>query len=342
MLFKNLCIYQLAPSFSITAAELESVLDARPVLEPTGLAARADGFEPIAKGLGRVFSFEKQLFFRYAGLMRVIPPSAVKREVARLADEWTAAHGHTPGRKVLRDLREKVEAEMTPKALLKGFGSNCWMDLQNGRLIVDATNKGMAEAALETLREALGSLPVTMLETEHSASGVMLKWLEAGEAPGVFDLDGDGEIAGVGETAKTLRFTGQDVTEARFKQVVADGHQVRWLGVSWNSRLAMRLSAQLQIKAVDYLGIEETGEESPELAEGQRAEDVRLEADLRMMVGDVGKMIDQLVAEFGGAKDAVESSGSAATGGGAVTAGHRVEAEGEHAAEEDEVVEEAA
>ena len=69
-------------------------------------------------------------------------------------------------------MREDIEHELLPRAFTRTQKMDAWIDPKNGWLILNTPSAPRAEAFTKLLRNTLGSLPVTLPESEVSpASG---------------------------------------------------------------------------------------------------------------------------------------------------------------------------
>ena len=60
--------------------------------------------------------------------------------------------GYQPGRKALRELKERVIEELLPKAFVRSRITHAWIDAENGWLAINTSFPVKAEEVIEHLR----------------------------------------------------------------------------------------------------------------------------------------------------------------------------------------------
>ena len=112
---------------------------------------------------------------------------------------WKRSRVNAPGRKQLKELRERVTEELMPRAFTRRRTTYAWIDPTNGWFCVDASSPAKAEEVIEHLRHCLDELPLSMVHTQISPQTAMADWLAGGEAPAGFTIDRDCELKAAGE-----------------------------------------------------------------------------------------------------------------------------------------------
>jgi recombination associated protein RdgC len=130
----------------------------------------------------------------------------VNDEVKDRAEAMEAQQGYAPGRKQLKELRERVTEELMPRAFTRRRTTFVWIDPKNGWFCVDASSPGKAEEVIEHLRHCLDEFPLTMLHTQVSPTSAMADWLAGGDAPAGFTIDRDCELKAAGEEKAAVRY----------------------------------------------------------------------------------------------------------------------------------------
>ena len=205
----------------------------------------------------------------------------VKEETKLRALELEQKQGYKPGRKQLRDLAERITTELLPRAFAKRRVTRAWIDPVGRWVVVDAASPARAEELLEHLRNTLGELPVTRLETQLSPQGAMTQWLTAGEAPA------------------TVRYLRHDLSVKEIRGHIDGGKFATRVGLLWNDRLSLLLLEPFQLKRVKSLVMVQGGEEGA----AQNPAD-QFEADFALMTGECGSLLKDLVEALGGEKTA--------------------------------------
>ena len=297
MWFKHLQIYRLAAGWAMTPGALEERLAKHPLQPCSGLSLSTRGWVPPADGQGLVCDVGKHLLIALGVEEKILPSSAVNKVAAERAAELEQKQGYKPGRKQLRDIKERVTAELLPQALAKQRVTRCWIDPVGRWLVVDASSANRAEELLEQLRNTLGELPVTRLETEMSPQGAMTQWLTLGKATRDFALDSECELKGTGEDGATVRYLRHDLSVKEIREHISGGKLATRVGLVWRERLGLLLQEPFQVKRVKFLEMEKDGEES-----SFASPDQQFEADFTLMTGTLSALLADLVEALGGEK----------------------------------------
>ena len=194
MWFKNLVVYRLAAGWTRRAETFEGKLSAQPLQKCGGFEMESCGWVP-PRDDGAYLYQQNRHWLLALGFEQKLLPGAIIRDAA---EEQIAAMesmlGHPIGRRQKRDIKEKVTAELLPRALSRRRRTFAWMDIANGWLAIDAAGEPKAERFMETLRKADDELPAVRLDTQSSPSASMRKWITAGEVDGPFTIDQDLEL----------------------------------------------------------------------------------------------------------------------------------------------------
>ncbi len=295
MWFKNIQAYRLAAGWAMTPAALEAELAQHPLMPCTGMSLLSRGWLPPAADAGLVASQGKHLLLALGVEQKLLPSSVVKDETKLRAIELEAKQGYKPGKKQLRDLSERITAELLPRAFAKRRVTRAWIDPAGRWLVVDAASPARAEELLEHLRNTLGELPVTRLETKTSPQGAMTLWLTAGDAPGQFALDSECELKGTGEEAATVRYLRHDLSVKEIAAHISGGKLATRVGLIWKDRLSLLLAEPFQIRRVKSLAMEQGGDEGAGINPADQ-----FQADFALMTGELSALLTDLVAALGG------------------------------------------
>jgi len=288
MWFKNLQIYRLAAGWAMTPGGLETVLAKQPLMPCSGLSLQTRGWVPPVGEAQLVGSQGKHLLIAMGSESKILPASVVNQEQKQ---------GYKPGRKQLRDLKERVTAELLPRAFAKRSLTRAWIDPVGRWLVVDASSANRAEELLEQLRNSLGELPVTRLETELSPQGAMTQWLTLGKATRDFALDSECELKGTGEDGATVRYLRHDLSVKEIREHISGGKLATRVGLVWRERLSLLLQEPFQVKRLKFLEMDKNGDD-PSFATPEQ----QFEADFTLMTGTLTALLADLVEALGGEK----------------------------------------
>lgn len=297
MWFKNIQAYRLAAGWAMTPGALEAELAKQPLMPCTGMSLMSRGWVPPAADAALVASQAKHLLIALGVEQKLLPSSVIKEESKLRAVALEAQQGYKPGKKQLRDLAERITAELLPRAFAKRRVTRAWIDPVNRWMVVDAASPARAEELLEHLRNTLSELPVTRLETELSPGGAMTQWLTLGDAPGQFALDSECELKGTGEEAATVRYLRHDLSVKEIREHISGGKFATRVALLWKDRLSLLLVEPFQIKRVKSLAMEAGGDEGA----GVNPAD-QFEADFALMTGEFSSLLKDLTEALGGEK----------------------------------------
>jgi len=299
MWFKNLVVYRLAAGWSRKAEAFEEKLAAQPLRKCGGFEMESRGWVP-PRDDGAFLYQQNRHWLVALGLEQKLLPSSIIRDAA---EEQVAAMesmlGHPIGRRQKRDIKEKVTAELLPRALSRRRRTFAWIDTVNGWLAIDAAGEPKAEQFMETLRKTDDDVSAARLDTQRSPSACMTKWINAGEVDGPFTIDQDLELRAPDGSKATVRYARHTLEGKDIRDHLAAGKEPLRLGLTWNDKVSFVLTSDLQVKRLSFLNIieRETGEELDN-------EDERFDIDFALMTGELSKMLGDLVKALGGEKTA--------------------------------------
>lgn len=297
MWFRNLLVYRLAAGTSLDAEALEASL-ARNALQPCGSfeMERRGWVKPRPEG-GYVHAIERQWLIALGVNQKLLPASVVNQAVKERAETLALQQDHPPGRKQLRELRERILAELMPKALTRRRVTHAWIDLVHGWLVVDSAAEKKAEELLEALRKAHPDFPAKRLDTERSPASSMTAWLSAGDAPAGFTIDQDLELRAGGDSPGTVRYVRHPLEGREIRDHISAGKTAIRLGLTWNDRISFMLTEQLQVKRLAFLDvIREQGQARTGDAEEQ------FDIEFALMSGELALLLADLTKALGGEK----------------------------------------
>ena len=299
MWFKNLQLYRLPTPWNIDLAKFEELLGRGPFVKCPSNQPTSRGWISPRKDGALVFSLGGQWLIALAVEQRLLPSSVVNEEVKERAEGIEAQQGYAPGRKQLKELKERVTEELMPRAFTRRRSTFVWIDPVNGWFVVDASSPGKAEEVIEHLRHCLDDFPLTMLHTQISPVTAMADWLAGGDAPAGFTIDRDCELKSSDEEKAAVRYVrhaldGDDI-EAQIKTHLAAGKLPTKLALTWDERISFILSEKLEIKRLAFLDLlmdqaEKTAEHASE----------QFDADFALMTGELARFLPQLITALGG------------------------------------------
>jgi recombination associated protein RdgC len=298
MWFKNLQLYRLPTPWNIDLAKLDEQLG-------RATFSRCPSHQPMSRGWvaprkdgALIYSSNNQWLIALAVEQRLLPSSVINDEAKERAEEITEQQGYAPGRKQMKEIKERVTEELMPRAFTKKRTTFIWIDPTNGWFCVDAGSPGKAEEVIEHLRHCLDEFPLKPLHTQLSPQSAMADWLAGGDAPAGFTIDRDCELKAMGEEKAAVRYVRHplgDEVGGEIKAHLAAGKLPTRLALTWDERISFVLTEKLEIKRLAFLDVlKEEAEKSAEHADEQ------FDADFALMTGEISRFLPQLVAALGG------------------------------------------
>lgn len=295
MWFRNLIVFRLPAPWAQTADALEAQL-ARRVLSPCGASDReALGWLEARKGRGLVHAVGGQWLLHLGQEQKLLPASVVKQFVQDRAAVHEEQQGFPPGRRQLRELKERVTEELLPRAFVRRRSQWAWIDPQGGWLVVDAASDGRAEAMVEILRDTLGELPLRRLDTERSPGSAMTEWLLGGEGPAGFTIDRELELRAPDEEKATVRYVRHALEGDEIGTHISAGKRATRLALTWRDRISFVLTEHGHIKRLSFLDVVRE-----QLDAGHGDAEAEFDAGFALMTGELRELLPAIVEALGG------------------------------------------
>lgn len=294
MFFKNGIVFELKGSLELPEESLSRMKfvpcnpsdhESHGFVPPRG---KENGALVESVGGNRMIAFMTEI--------KVIPSDAMKREVKSRADAIAEHQGHAPGRKQMKEIKERVLEDLLPRAMTKRNTVYAW--ISEKYLVINSATWTKAESVIEALRLCLESFPLAMIKTRISAQSAMADWLAGGEAPSGFTIDRDCEVKSIGEEKATVRYVHHplaDEVSDEIKAHLAAGKLPTKLALTWDERISFVLTEKLEIKRLAFLDIiKQQADEASETADEQ------FDADFAIMAGEMSRFLDALFDALGG------------------------------------------
>lgn len=298
MWFRNLTVYRV-PQWNIEAAQLEEALSCRPLQQCGAMDMESRGWvAPKGDGEPLVHVCDGHLLLALGVDQKLLPSSVIKQYAQARAEEIEEQQGYRPGRKQMRDIRDRVTEELLPRAFTRRRTTYAWIDRTGGWLAIDAASPAKADELIETLRKSVENIPLAQLKTRLSPAGAMTAWLADDEAPSGFTIDRDCEMLSPGEDKATVRYVRHPLEPKEIRGHIEGGKQVTRLGMTWNDRISFVLHENLQVKRLDFLDILK---ERPE--QQSVSADEQFDGGFAIMAGELSRFLPDLVESLGGEQE---------------------------------------
>jgi len=294
MWFKNLQIYRLPAPWAYTPEQLEAALEPHAFVPASSNELLRQGWDKPRPNGGLVHVVNKQMLIVLGTEKKLLPSSVINQVAKARAAEMEEAQGFAPGKKAMKELKERVADELLPRAFSIRGNVWTWIDPVNGWLVVDAASPAKADEVIKLLLKAVDKLPVGSLRVQRSPVGVMTEWLQTDEAPAGFTVDMDTELRATGESKAAVRYVRHTLEPAEVRRHIEAGKQCTRLALTWDSKISFVLTESLAIKSVKALDVLAEKESST------RNDEERFDGDFMLMTGELAKMMADVVEALGG------------------------------------------
>lgn len=294
MWVKNLNIYRVPAPWAIDRLELEAALTKRPFAPCTEQEHASQGWTPPCGGDHLVYEKNRQIMVKIKTEKKLLPTSVVNRVAQEAADKQAQEQGLKPGKKQMKEIKERVTDELLPRAFCIHSFTSIWIDPVNGWLVIDAASASAADDAIKLLMQSVEGMPLQSLRTTNAPLTAMTGWLAADEAPENFSIDQDSELKATGAGAATVRYLNQSLDADDMRRHIEAGKQCTKLAMTWSDRISFVLTESLTIKRISALDIIKTDE----LAANDV--DESFDADFVLMTGELNRMLTDIVTALGG------------------------------------------
>jgi recombination associated protein RdgC len=294
MWFKNLQIYRLPAPWAFTPEQLEAALQPQGFVPASSNELLRQGWDSPRGNGSLVHVVNKQMLLLLGSEKKLLPGSVINQVAKAKAAEMEEQQGFPPGKKAMRELKERVADELLPRAFSIRSNVWVWIDPVNGWLVVDAASPNKADDVIKLLLKAVDKMPLESLRVQRSPVAVMTGWLEADEAPYGFTIDQDTELRATGESKAAVRYVKHTLEPDDIRRHIAAGKQCTRLAMTWNDRISFVLTETLAIKGVKPLDVIKEGETVT------HSDDERFDNDMVLMTGELSKLMADVVEALGG------------------------------------------
>jgi len=294
MWFKNLQIYRLPAPWAFTPEQLEEALRPHSFTPASSNEMMRQGWDSPRGNGSLVHVVNKQMLILLGTEKKLLPNTVVNQVAKARAAELEEQQGFAPGKKAMKELKERVHDELLPRAFTIRSNVWTWIDPVNGWLVVDAASPAKADEVIKLLLKAVDRLPLESLRVQRSPVGVMTAWLQDDEAPAGFTVDMDTELRATGESKAAVRYVRHTLEPEEVRRHIAAGKQCTRLAMTWDSKISFVLTEALAIKGVKPLDVMKENEATT------RNDEERFDGDFMLMTGELSKLLKDVVEALGG------------------------------------------
>jgi recombination associated protein RdgC len=297
MWFKNLRIYRLSPSFSITPEALEAQLDAHRFAPCGNLdLARYGWVPPLGRhGTQLVHTTDGNLMVCAKKQEKILPGAVVNEHLEERLAAISQAEGRRVSRRERQDVKDEIIFSLLPKAFSRTRLDFAYLDTKAQFIAVNAASAKRAEELLSALRQALGSLPCVPLTSQVPPVHCMSRWLEQGHADQPFALGDECELQAP-KDGRVVRVKKQDLSAEEIRNHLTVGLVVQKMALQWSENLTFILDDQLSIKRLKFSDVmtDKANEKNPDTAADT------FDSDMAIMAPAIREFISALLQTLGG------------------------------------------
>lgn len=294
---RNIITYRLNVE-AITATIIIEKLAAKPFIAPGSHDLFSQGWVAPASHAPDLIGIEQQgaILVTLRTDEKLLPAGVIRQEADKRVKQIEAEESRKVGRREMREIRERVAEELTPRALVRSRFQRAIIDLHDGFVHVEAGSSSKAENLLAVLRETLGSLQTRLIDTQITPQSAMTLWLTLAGAPGLFTLDTDCELRFPGAGGAVAKFARQSLDSDEIRENLQAGKLATKLGLVWQDRISFVLTEDLQFKRMTMLDILCEQIEEAE-ADDQAA---LFDTSLAMTIGELRQFVPAVIEALGG------------------------------------------
>ncbi|MBR7801768.1 recombination-associated protein RdgC [Undibacterium fentianense] len=294
MWFKNLQVFRLPAPWKVNIEQLEMQLASQAFANTGSGDMQSEGWASPRGNEQLVHSVNQQLLLLLQTEKKLLPSSVINQVTKARAKELEEQQGFAPGRKAMKDLKERVTDELLPRAFAITRQTYVWIDPVNGWLVIDSSSPSKADEVIKLLLKC-DKIPLESLRTQISPQTAMTDWLAGNEAPKGFTIDQDTELRAHTEDKATVRYVRHSIDPDDVQRHIAAGKQCTKLAMTWDDKISFVLTENLAIKRIKPLDILNEDKDTRTADENER-----FDADFLLMASELAKMLDDIVYSLGG------------------------------------------
>jgi recombination associated protein RdgC len=296
MWFRNLKIYRLSAAWTLYGEDLEAALSRCAYQPGNNLEMQTIGWVPPRENGGLAQVVNGQILLSLRAEKKLLPATVINQVAKFRAQEIEEQQGYKPGRKQMKEIKERVTDELLPRAFSIYRDTRVWIDPLNRWLVIDATASSRADEVIGILAKCIDPFPLENLYVTQSPASAMTGWLAEDEAPANFTIDQDTELRSSGESGAAIRYIKHSIDAADVGRHIQSGKQCTRLALTWADRISFVLTEGLDVRRVRPLDVLKEG------SADMQSDDEKFDSDMTLMTGELAKMMAELVHALGGEK----------------------------------------
>lgn len=222
-------------------------------------------------------------FFKFGVNEKVVPPSTIKQETAKLVKE----EAERTSAKVKKYREQEIKVAVTDDLVSRALTKMTEVDgyFADGYLIVNTASVKVCELLISAIREALGQFTCEPIWTEKSPQHVLAEaMLGNNMLADCLTITDNVALFDLGTPATTVRTTSHPMDEDVL-QHVRNGMQVHAIGLEMNGRLSFVLTNKLQVKSINFTDLWKSEEILDEDERDDAADALLMKAEYKRLFG---------------------------------------------------------
>ncbi len=297
MWFRNLKIYRLSAVWALFGDDLEAALERHAFKPGNNLEMQSLGWFPPRENGGLAHVVNGQILLTLRAESKLLPTSVINQVAKARAQEIEEQQGYKPGRKQMKEIKERVTDELLPRAFSVYRDTRVWIDPLNRWLVIDTAASSKADEVIGLLAKCVDPFPLENLYVTQSPASAMTGWLAEDEAPSNFSIDQDTELRSSGESRAAIRYLRHSIDADDARRHIQSGKQCTRLALTWADRVSFVLTEGLDIKHVAPLDVLKEGNDTIAANDAEK-----FDSDMTLMTGELAKLLAELVDALGGEK----------------------------------------
>ena len=296
--FKNVMIYRLTKSLDWTSQKLQTALE-QEIFHPCGQSdmSKFGWTNPLRGSELLHFSVGKQILLLARKEEKILPSHVVKRELDERVNLLEEKENRKLKKTEKQALKDDVTAMLLPRAFSKTQQTAIWIDSETNLIYVDAASSKRAEDTLALLRKSLGSLPVVPLAFANEPTTVMTAWIAQDNLPEYLTALEEAELKALDDAV--IRCKNHPLDSEEILSHLQKGKLVTKLALNWDEHLSFVLNDDGSLKRLKFA--DQIREKNDDILKEDYAQ--RFDADFVLMTGELAKLTENLIDDFGGEKE---------------------------------------
>lgn len=301
-MFKNLRIFRIAKLMQLSAESLASKLSTVQFLECGTSDNQSMGWISPCGDDRLVHTVNGNFLLSFRTEKKLLPACVVKKFAREKAKSIAEEQGFAPGRKAMKEIKERVIDELLPKAFTMDKNTNVWIDPRNGWFVIDTSSSTKADEILKYFLKAVGSFQIENFSVKDTPSEIMTYWLHSDQGDYNFTIDQDVELTAQNESKSKLRLSKESMDPDDAKKHIRAGKVCTKVALTWKDKISFILHSSLQITQVKPLDVLDDKSASDKDAQE------RFDSDFAMMAGELNLLFKDLADAFGGESDLAKAA----------------------------------